>query len=274
MAIPKIIHYCWFGGEELPDTTKTYMESWKKYCPDYQIKEWNESNFDINSCRFVKEAYEKKKWAFVSDYVRFYAMYTEGGVYVETDAEILRPIDELLGHGAFFGLAGDDTTLSLCGTEKGHPVAKDIIDLYKEKHFVKDDGSLNTVIINKELFDLLVRKFGLPVDKKDYQVLKYNTSVYPEEFFFSYDYVTGLTNLNDKLFVRHYGNGSWLDEKDRKKLDYQHKYVQRYGRKIGLIVGKTKYYVDKEGIVSALKHAIQFLETRLHLSDKNRKGKK
>lgn len=264
--IPKIIHYCWFGGLDLPESTKRYMESWKQYCPDYQIKEWNETNFDINSCEFVKEAYVNKKWAFVSDYVRFYAMYTEGGMYVETDAEILRPIDELLVHSAFFGLAGDDTTLSLCGTEKGHSVAKNIIDLYQKKRFVNEDGSFNTVTINKELFELLVRSYGLPAKDKTLQVLKDNTVVYPDEYFFSYDYVTGLTNLNEKLFVRHYGDGSWLDEKDRKKLGYQHEYVQKYGKNIGLLLGKTNYYIDEEGLGSFFGHVFKSIMSRISRS--------
>lgn len=82
--IPKIIHYCWFGGKPLPPKAKKYIESWKKFCPDYEIKEWNESNFDVHCCRYVEEAYNAKKWAFVSDYARFLALYNEGGIYFDT----------------------------------------------------------------------------------------------------------------------------------------------------------------------------------------------
>lgn len=85
--IPKIIHYCWFGGNPLPEDAKKYIESWRKYCPGYEIKEWNESNFDINCCDYVREAYEAKKWAFVSDYARFYILYQYGGLYFDTDVE-------------------------------------------------------------------------------------------------------------------------------------------------------------------------------------------
>ena len=99
--IPKIIHYCWFGRNSLPDDVKEYIATWKKYCPDYQIVEWNEDNFDVNSCDYVKEAYGAKKWAFVSDYVRLYALYTMGGVYMDTDVEVVKPLDGLLKYNAF-----------------------------------------------------------------------------------------------------------------------------------------------------------------------------
>ena len=101
--IPKIIHYCWFGGKPLPELAQKCIASWKKYCPDYEIKEWNESNFNLNSCDYVREAYEAKKWAFITDYVRLYAMVTEGGIYMDTDVEVIKPLDPFLKHKAFSG---------------------------------------------------------------------------------------------------------------------------------------------------------------------------
>ena len=94
--IPKIIHYCWFGGNPLPDIVQKCIESWKKYCPDYEIIKWDESNFDVNCCDYAKEAYEAKKWAFVSDYCRFYVLNKQGGIYLDTDVELIKPIDNLL----------------------------------------------------------------------------------------------------------------------------------------------------------------------------------
>ncbi len=101
--IPKIIHYCWFGGNPLPDDAKNCIASWKKYFPDYEIKEWNESNFDLNCCPYVKEAYEAKKWAFVSDYARFWILYHHGGLYFDTDVEVIKPFDDILSRGGFMG---------------------------------------------------------------------------------------------------------------------------------------------------------------------------
>lgn len=102
--IPKIIHYCWFGGNPLPELAVKCIESWKKYCPDYEIKRWDESNFDLKCCDYVKEAYQAKKWAFVSDYVRFKVLYDEGGLYFDTDVELIKPIDDILARGPFMGV--------------------------------------------------------------------------------------------------------------------------------------------------------------------------
>ena len=102
--IPKIIHYCWFGGNPLPDLAVKCIDSWKKYCPDYEIKRWDESNFNLNCCDYVKEAYRAKKWAFVSDYARFKVLYDEGGLYFDTDVELIKPIDDILARGPFMGV--------------------------------------------------------------------------------------------------------------------------------------------------------------------------
>ena len=101
--IPKIIHYCWFGGKPLPDEAKKLISTWKKYCPDYDIREWNENNFDINDCFYVKEAFEAKKWAFITDYVRLKVLYDYGGVYMDTDVEVCKPLDDLLSYNGVSG---------------------------------------------------------------------------------------------------------------------------------------------------------------------------
>ena len=103
MSIPKIIHYCWFGGKPLPNTAIKCIRSWKKHCPDYEIHCWNEKNFDINVCPYVKEAYEEKAWAFVSDYARLWIIYNYGGIYLDTDVELLKNIDNLLKYDVFMG---------------------------------------------------------------------------------------------------------------------------------------------------------------------------
>ena len=105
--IPKIIHYCWFGGKELPELAKKCIASWKKYCPDYEIIRWDESNFDLESCQYVKQAYQSKKYAFVTDYVRLYAMYTQGGVYMDTDVELTKNLDKFLDHQGFSGFESE-----------------------------------------------------------------------------------------------------------------------------------------------------------------------
>ena len=142
--IPKKIHYCWFGGNPLPQDAKDYIESWKKYCPDYEIIRWDESSFDINSVPYVKEAYENRKWAFVTDYVRLYALYTQGGVYMDTDVELLKPIDCFLEHEAFSGFESETSVPT--GIMASEPKQKAIGDLLKDydgRHFVNDKGELD-----------------------------------------------------------------------------------------------------------------------------------
>ena len=137
MSIPKVINYCWFGRGELPDDTKRYIETWKKNCPDYKIIEWNEDNFDIHSNTYVEEAYIAKKYAFVTDYVRLYVLYNNGGIYMDTDVEILKPIDRFLNEKAFSSFENNNTlSTGIMGAEKGNLWIKDLMDEYNYIHFI------------------------------------------------------------------------------------------------------------------------------------------
>ena len=134
--IPKIIHYCWFGGNPLPELAKKCIASWKLYCPDYEIKEWNESNFDLNYCDYVREAYDSKNWAFVSDVARLYALVTEGGIYMDTDVEVIKPLDNLLKYHAVSGFETETTIpTGLIAGEKENPMLKELLYEYKNIHF-------------------------------------------------------------------------------------------------------------------------------------------
>lgn len=161
--IPKIIHYCWFGENPLPELAQKCIASWEKYCPDYEIKEWNENNFDLNGCAFVKEAYEAKKWAFVSDFARLKIIYEEGGIYLDTDVEILKSFDTLLGNKCFLGeeTSGFVATGLGFGAEKYNPIIKELLEMYIGKHFKLEDG----------LFDMMPchRKNTEPLHKYGYK---------------------------------------------------------------------------------------------------------
>ncbi len=254
MAIPKILHICWFGGKPLPKETLNYMESWKKNCPDFEIKMWNESNFDIHCCRYVEEAYTAKKWAFVADYARFYAMCHDGGVYVETDTEIIRPIDELLHYNAFFGFGTQTMTLPLCGSVKGSPVAHAMLDYYSDKTF-GTDGKYDTTTVNQILFSILTSQFGL-VHNNEFQIIGDNIAVYPKEYFFSTDWQTGQIKRNPKLFVIHYADSSWVDESARKQVMRKRKMIKLFGERLGAPVADTITYIEDRGIRATFKKVI------------------
>jgi hypothetical protein len=199
--IPKIIHYIWVGGKEKPVDIKRCMATWKKHLEGYKVIEWNESNFDIEQHPFVKAAYEAKKWAYVSDYIRAYAIYNYGGIYLDTDILLLDNFDDFLNHRAFVGFENPNYPFTAAfGAEKEHPLVKDMLDYYDELdtyHF--DFKNNNTISVS----DILINKYGCKVGNM-YQVLKEGIAVYPD---------TILCNPSEKSVSIHVFTGTWLDEK-------------------------------------------------------------
>ena len=164
--IPKIIHYCWFGGNPLPELAQKCIASWKKYCPEYEIREWNESNFDLNCCDYVREAYEAKKWAFVSDVARLYALVNYGGIYMDTDVEVVKPLDPLLQYDAVSGFQTDvEMQTGLMACEKGNIMFQELLDDYKTAHFIFTDGSFD-LTTNVTRITNTCLKYGFVADNK------------------------------------------------------------------------------------------------------------
>ena len=162
--INKVIHYIWLGGKEEPEILQKCKASWKKYCPDYEIKRWDESNLDLDECKYAREAYEAKKFAFASDYLRLKVLYNEGGIYLDVDVKLLKPLDDFLNEQFFTGFEkGDKFCVApglICGAEKGSPVLKDILDSYTDASFIKEDGNYDLTTICERTTSIL-EKFGL-----------------------------------------------------------------------------------------------------------------
>lgn len=255
--IPKIIHYCWFGGNPLSELAQKCIASWRKYCPDYEIKEWNETNFDVHCCRFVEQAYEAKKWAFVADYARFYAMYTEGGVYFDTDIELIKPVDDLLEHGAFFGFGPQTMVASVFGTEKNAQVAKQVINRYEQRSFLLGHG-YNLITSNQTLFSVLTEEYGL-IHNNRFQELKEGIAVYPKEYFFSTDWQTGIITKTPELYVIHYADGSWLDDDQRMHIKIRRRTISIFGERLGGFLGDTWYLLKRDGWRQLLVHGKRYL---------------
>jgi len=199
--IPKKIHFIWVGGKEKPKDIQKCMKTWKKHLKDYEIIEWNESNFDIESHPFAKAAYEAKKWAYVSDYIRAYVIYNEGGIYLDTDVLILDNFDKFLNNRAFVGFEHPDFPFTaVFGAEKNHPLVKDMLDYYdKLDKFEFNFQNNNTISVS----DILVNDYGC-LKNNEFQVLREDIAVYP-------DYI--LCNPSNESVSIHVFNGSWLDEK-------------------------------------------------------------
>lgn len=200
--IPKKIHYVWVGGKEKPKDIQRCIKSWKKKLPDYEIIEWNESNFNINSHSFTKSAYEAKKWAYVSDYIRMYALYNYGGIYLDTDNLVLESLDKFLDNRAFVGFENPNYPYTAaCGCEKGHPLIKDVLDYYDGKTFKFDVNDQMKGVNTKIVSDILIKNYGCKVNNKE-QILKEGIKVYP-------DYI--LCNPSKDSSVIHIFTGTWME---------------------------------------------------------------
>ena len=218
--IPKIIHYCWFGGKPLPKLAQKCIASWKKFLPDYEIKRWDENNFDLNICAYTKEAYQAKKWAFVSDYARFDILYKYGGLYFDTDVEIIKPLDDLLARGGFMGLERNfDSNIGVnpglgLAVAPGLGLYKEILDAYHVQHFVNEGGSLNETTVVTYTTEIL-KKHGLQNKPGIQKVAGIN--IYPKEYFNPIEHVTGRLVITNNTYSIHHYMASWCTSASRKR---------------------------------------------------------
>ena len=211
--IPKTIHYCWFGRGEKPRLAKKCIDSWKRFCPDYEIIEWNEDNFDVNCISYVKEAYENKKYAFVTDYVRLYALYTQGGIYMDTDVEVIKPLDDYLDNRAFSGFESEEyVPTGIMGSEASLPIFKELLEDYDNKRFVLEDGSLNFQTNCQYITSILI-KHGLILNNSKQIIAGF--TLYPSDFFCPYENETGRMNKTENTATIHWFNKSWVDRDKR-----------------------------------------------------------
>ena len=208
--IPKIIHYCWFGKGEMPEMALRCLESWRKYMPYYEYRLWSEDNFDVNDIQYTKEAYQARKFAFVSDYVRLWALYNEGGIYFDTDVEVFKPFDTLLDNKAFAGFEGSKyLPMGTCvmASEKAGIWVKEQMDCYYDRHFVDDKGNYDLTTNVKFITDNM-RKRGFCQNGKE-QYYK-DLHVYPVDYF-SPRLTTGEYIRTENTYCDHLGLGSWSE---------------------------------------------------------------
>ena len=222
--IPKVIHYCWFGRKSLPQSALKCIDSWKKFFSDYEIKEWNEDNFDVNMISYTREAYEAKKYAFVSDYARFWILYHHGGIYFDTDVKVIKSFDEIIARGPFMGREAGAFLKNICdnyhgeglavapglglGVNPGHPLYKEFLDIYDNLLFKNKDGSLNTKTIVSYTSEILVRH-GLSDDNQHPQNIE-GIWIYSSDVFCPVDHTQGckLTITNNTVSIHLY-DSSW-----------------------------------------------------------------
>lgn len=216
----KVIHYCWFGKKPLPKSARKCIRSWRKYLPDYEIKEWNESNYDVNVIPYTQKAYDAGKFAFVSDYARFDILYREGGIYFDTDVELIRPIDDILDAGAFMGCeidGGGDRNIMVApglglAAEPQMDVYEKILAAYRTFEFTHDDGSLNLKTVVSYTTEVL-QTLGLKNTGGIQKVA--GVTVYPKDYFNPLNNNTGVLTITENTRSIHWYSKTWLTGRER-----------------------------------------------------------
>ncbi len=220
--IPKIIHYVWVGGKPLSPLAEKCIESWKKYCPDYEIKRWDETNFDLNENDFCREAYANKKWAFVSDYIRLKVLYEEGGIYMDTDVEVIKPLDDYLKHPAFSGFeCTKKIPTGIISAEKANSWIKLMLDYYNDKHFVNKDGSIENLPNVLFMSELTEKNYSIKFDDS-YQDLG-DIVFYPHDVFCPDPITEKRYSLTKNTVTIHHFAGSWTPKSWRIKKKLKNK---------------------------------------------------
>ncbi len=222
--IPKIIHYCWFGRNPLPPLAIKCIESWKKYLPDYEIQEWNEDNFDVNIIPYTQEAYQAKKFAFVSDYARLWILYNYGGIYFDTDVELIKPIYDIIQRGPFWGSEGSIFNINIISVAPGlgigsyakHDVYKQFLDYYSTAHLINNKNNKLGYITIVDIATNILSSLGW--EKKN-KLQKINDMyIYPIDFFAPIDMITNKLIVTSNTRSIHWYSGSWVDKKHKKSL--------------------------------------------------------
>lgn len=212
--IPKIIHYCWFGGEK-PHAVNKYIESWRKLCPDYEIKEWNEGNFDINCFPYVQEAYNCRRFAFVSDVARLVALFNEGGIYLDTDIELLSSLDKFLCHEAFIGFENEKyISTAVIGSVKGGAWIRECLNYYNSKHFIVDGQQV--LRTNVDILTEIAKSKGLTF-VQEVQNIGGILTIYPKDYFSPKSWYDGKIYKTKRTVCIHHFSASWFTDEESKR---------------------------------------------------------
>lgn len=225
--IPKKIHYCWFGGQPLTDDAKSMIATWRRYCPDYEIIEWNESNFNVNENDYVREAYEAKKWAFVTDYVRLKALYEQGGFYMDTDVEIVKSLDPLRVYDAVSGYESQTSiSTGTMGACRDNEWIGMLLQDYSTRHFILSDGTYdmttNVVVITR----LTVEYYNLKLDGMR-KTFGENMILLPFDYLCAKSYLTGEVMRTNNTYTIHHFKGSWLTDEKKRQVRLRREYYEK-----------------------------------------------
>lgn len=256
--IPKIIHYCWLSGDAIPEKLAECMKTWKQRLPDYEFKLWDRSRFDVNSVCWVKEAFENKKYAFAADYIRLYALYTEGGIYLDMDVEVIKPFNDLLDREYILGYEKEKgIEAGIMGASPNANWVKKCLDFYENRHFINKDGSFNTRPLPRIIYSVL---------KEDLNAME----IFSNEFLTAKSYYTGEYNITPNTYTIHHFAGSWLSPVEVLSFELR--------QRISFLPEKAKGHIAKlwaikkiNGVRTAIHDELRWLKNNLKTSLKIRK---
>ena len=241
MSIPKVIYYCWFGKGKMPRLAEKCLESWKKYCPDYKIICINEENFDVNQNQYAREAYNAGKWAFVSDYARLKVLFDNGGIYLDTDVELIKPLDRIIEEGGYMGF--DDSGIISTGlgfaSEKGDELVGTLLADYDDIHFLLSDGTYDMKPCPDRNTETMI-KLGMDTSNKN-QIFM-GIHMYPEEYFCPMKYYTGKKIITENTYSIHHFCASWTSATSQRTLLIKRIIgVKLYNKLYGKFLNKFKW---------------------------------
>lgn len=241
--IPKTIHYCWFGRGEMPELVKRCIKSWKEKLPDYQIILWNEDNFDVSSCLWTKTAYDAKKYAFVADYVRLKVLYEHGGIYLDTDIQMKKNFDDFLNQKMFLGFECNDVlSAGVIGCQPHESLILELLDYYNQGYTeeISMQNKSNALVMTQ----YLEQKYNLHRDNSE-QIIAGYLHIYPKTYFNPRDF-WGNWDLSKDTYCIHLYMGSWLPEKEQRKLQLRRNPLWLLLRRVYLQIKEIIRWVDKK----------------------------
>ncbi len=250
--IPKIIHYCWLSDDPIPENLQTYMKSWKEVLVDYEFVKWDFSKFNKGSSKWVSDAFDNKKYAFAADYIRLYAIYNMGGIYLDMDVEVLKPFDDLLNEPYMLAYENEKRRgieAGIFGAQQGSEFIKACLDSYNGKNFIREDGT----------FDLT----PLP------QIMQGVLDSFPEKlnlydclYFTAKSFETGEEFPNESTYTVHHFAGSWKTDKERKLIEETQRLSKKYGGFIGRNLAEYRFTKEEKGIRAIFKLTLKKIKRR------------